>query len=59
MATKKVVSLDEARKEKKLSHKEEKLASMAEQFERALPTKLTPIKDFLKAKKRKKDKKKH
>jgi hypothetical protein len=58
MATNKIVSLDEARKEKHLSRKEEKLATMAEQFERALPTKLTPVKDFLKAKKRKKNKNK-
>jgi hypothetical protein len=56
--SKKIVSLDDARKDKEHTRKEERLASMAEQFERALPTKLTPIKDFLKAKKRKKDKKK-
>ena len=56
MASKKVVSIADARNEKNLELKEEKLANMAERFERALPTKLTPVKDFLKSKKAKKKK---
>lgn len=58
MNSKKVVSLEEARHEKNLELKEEKLINMAERFERALPTKSTPVKDFLKAKKSKKNKNK-
>lgn len=58
MTSKKVVSIADARNEKNLELKEEKLANMAERFERALPTKLTPVKDFLKSKKLKKNKKK-
>ncbi len=52
--TKNVVSLDEARRLKGHVVKEEKLDAMAERFEAALPTKATPIKDFLRKKKNKK-----
>ena len=56
--SKNVVSLDHARKEKALEQKEEKIAHMAQRFESFFPTKATPVKDYLKAKKRKKQKKK-
>lgn len=54
MATKKVVSLDEARKAKVLNQKEERVEEMAQRFEIALPTKATPIKDYLNKKRKKK-----
>lgn len=57
MATKKVVSIADARLEKDLDRKEAKLAELAERFENALPTKATPVKDYLKSKKKKKKKK--
>ncbi len=52
--SKNVVSLDEARRLKGHVDKEEKLDAMAQRFEAALPTKATPIKDFLRKKKNKK-----
>lgn len=55
--TNKVVSLDSAREAKELDRKEEKVASMAQRFEMALPTKATPIKDYLKKKRKAKNKK--
>jgi len=54
MSSKKVVSLDEARKERELDKKEERVENMAQRFETALPTKATPVKDFLKKKRKKK-----
>lgn len=54
MSSKKVFSLEDARKDKDLDRKEEKLAAMAQRFENALPSKATPVKDYLKAKKKKK-----
>mgnify|MGYP000263799399 CR=1 FL=1 len=51
---KKVVSLADARRLKEHDRKEEKLGEMAERFEAALPTKATPVKDFLRKKKNKK-----
>lgn len=57
VATKKVVSIADARREKDLERKEAKLAELAERFESVLPTKATPVKDYLKAKKKKKKKK--
>jgi len=56
MSSKKVFSLEDARKDKDLDRKEEKLAAMAQRFENALPSKATPVKDYLKAKKKKKKK---
>ena len=56
VATKKVVSIADARREKDLDRKEAKLAELAERFENALPTKATPVKDYLKSKKKKKKK---
>ncbi|MFT5593280.1 MAG: hypothetical protein ACI8SR_001652 [Oceanicoccus sp.] len=55
--TNNVVSLDSAREAKELDRKEEKVASMAQRFEMALPTKATPIKDYLKKKRKAKNKK--
>lgn len=54
----KIVSLADARHKKLLDEKEEKLAKMAERFEKALPNKATPVKDYLKSKKSKKNKRK-
>lgn len=54
MATKKVVSLDKARKAKALDKKEERVEEMAQRFETAMPTKATPIKDYLNKKRKKK-----
>jgi hypothetical protein len=54
MASKKVVSLDEARWAKAHEKKEEKVEEMAQRFETAMPTKATPVKDFLKKKRKKK-----
>lgn len=54
MASNKVVSLDEARWAKILEKKEEKVEEMAQRFETAMPTKATPVKDFLKKKRKKK-----
>ncbi|MGR6874520.1 hypothetical protein ACU6U9_20000 [Pseudomonas sp. HK3] len=55
--SKKVVSLDSVREAKELDRKEEKVAAMAQRFEMALPTKATPIKDYLKKKRNAKNKK--
>lgn len=56
--SKKVVTLDAARKAKALERKEEKVADMAQRFEMALPTKATPVKDYLKKKRKAKKNKK-
>lgn len=56
MSDKKVVSLDEARWAKEHQRKEEKVEQMAQRFEQALPTKATPVKDYLKKKRNKKKK---
>ncbi|NVK38981.1 MAG: tRNA (uracil-5-)-methyltransferase [Gammaproteobacteria bacterium] len=53
-----VFSLDGAREAKEHDRKEEKLAKMAQRFEQALPTKATPVKDYLKKKRKAKNKKK-
>ncbi len=53
----KVVSLDHARWLKKHDEKEDKVTDLAERFELALPTKATPVKDFLTKKRKKKNKK--
>jgi hypothetical protein len=62
MANKKVVSIADARREKEIERKEAKLADLAERFENAmpsiLPTKTSPVKDYLKSKKNKKNKNK-
>ncbi len=52
--SKNVVSLADARRLKNHEVKEEKLDAMAQRFEDAMPTKATPIKDFLRKKKNKK-----
>lgn len=52
-----VVTLDAAREAKKLERKEEKVALMAKRFEMALPIKPTPVKDYLKKKRKAKKKK--
>ena len=54
---KNVVSFEAAREAKELDRKEEKVASMAQRFEMALPTKATPVKDYLKKKRKAKNKK--
>ena len=54
MSSKKVVSLEDAKREKEHKRKEEKVAELAQRFEMAMPTKATPIKDYLKKKKSKK-----
>jgi hypothetical protein len=54
---KNVVSFETAREAKELDRKEEKVASMAQRFEMALPTKATPVKDYLKKKRKAKNKK--
>jgi hypothetical protein len=60
MANKKVVSIADARREKNIEKKEAKLVELAERFETAFPSKLlskpTPVKDYLKSKKNKKNK---
>ena len=52
-----VVSLQDARWAKNLEDKEEKLDNMAKRFEEAMPAKATPVKDFLKKKRKNKKKK--
>lgn len=52
-----IVTLDFAREAKELERKEEKVAKMAERFEAALPNKATPVKDYLKKKRKAKKKK--
>jgi len=51
-----VVSFADAHADKELDRKEEKLANMAKRFEAALPTKATPVKDYLKKKRKNKKK---
>ncbi len=51
---KNVISLADARRSKEHDRKEEKLDEMAQRFEAAMPTKATPVKDFLRKKKNKK-----
>ncbi len=55
----KVVSLDHARWLKKHDEKEDKVTELAERFELALPSKATPVKDFLNNKRNKKKKNKN
>jgi hypothetical protein len=57
--SKKVVTLDSAREAKELERKEEKVATMAQRFEMALPSKASPVKDYLKKKRKAKKNKKH
>ena len=57
-STNNVVALDSAREAKALESKEEKVAQMAKRFEMAMPTKATPIKDYLKKKRNAKKPKK-
>jgi phage anti-repressor protein len=52
-----VVTLDTAREAKMLERKEERVAKMARRFEAALPNKATPVKDYLKKKRKAKKKK--
>lgn len=52
-----VLDFESALKDKRLDEKEEKLANMAKRFEAALPTKATPVKDYLKKKRKNKHKK--
>ncbi len=54
--SKKVVSLADARRDKEHDRKEDALDAMAQRFEVAMPTKATPVKDFLRKKKNKKKK---
>lgn len=56
MTDKKVVSLEDARWAKAHQRKEEKVELMAQRFEQALPSKATPVKDYLKKKRQKKKK---
>jgi len=51
-----VLDFESALKDKRLDEKEEKLANMAKRFEAALPTKATPVKDYLKKKRKNKKK---
>jgi len=51
-----VVSFADAHADKESDRKEEKLANMAKRFEAALPTKATPVKDYLKKKRKNKKK---
>lgn len=57
-SNKNVFSLEGAREAKEHERKEEKLAQMAQRFEQALPTKATPVKDYLKKKRKAKKNKK-
>ena len=49
-----IVSLDKARWSKEHDRKDEVIDEMAKRFEAALPSKPTPVKDFLKKKRAKK-----
>ncbi len=49
-----VVSLDKARWSKEHSRKDDIIDAMAQRFEAALPSKATPVKDYLKKKRAKK-----
>ena len=52
-----VVSFADEFADKELDRKDERLADMAKRFEAALPTKATPVKDYLKKKRKNKKKK--
>ncbi|GAA6134397.1 hypothetical protein NBRC116188_11860 [Oceaniserpentilla sp. 4NH20-0058] len=52
-----VVSFADAQADKVHELKEEKVALMAKRFELAFPTKATPVKDYLKKKRKNKKKK--
>jgi hypothetical protein len=56
MSDKNVVALDDARWAKEHQRKEEKVEQLAQRFEQALPSKATPVKDYLKKKRTKKKK---
>jgi hypothetical protein len=49
-----VVSLDKARWSKEHERKDDIVDAMAQRFEAALPSKATPVKDYLKKKRAKK-----
>jgi len=49
-----IVSLDKARWSKEHDRKDDVIDDMAKRFEAALPSKPTPVKDFLKKKRAKK-----
>lgn len=49
-----VVSLDKARWSKEHERKDDIVDAMAQRFETALPSKATPVKDYLKKKRAKK-----
>lgn len=51
-----VVDFTQAFKDKELDRKEEKVAEMAKRFEQAMPFKPTPVKDYLKKKRKNKKK---
>ena len=51
-----VLDFEAALKDKRLDEKEEKLANIAKRFVAALPTKATPVKDYLKKKRKNKKK---
>lgn len=50
----KVLSFADATEKKRHLDKEQKVADLAHRFEMALPSKLTPVKDYLKKKANKK-----